>query len=370
MENLLNARVSQHGILCLAGGMQVFPIVPILIPMTEGELGKTIAEFQNFRLNAGKCDQHLGMSDWNTKLINAYRFASWPYRCMRFHQMRKSGTVPIVSMFFHRIADTILNPWTMTCGMFEQQIDWLQENFDIVDLEESQRRIRSGFNERPTLSITFDDGYAENCDFALPMLIERRIPVTYFVTAHNVIHQEPFQHDVDRGQPLYVNTVESLRALDMAGVEIAAHTRTHADLGKITCAETLVDEVLTSSEEMEELIGRKMRYFAFPYGQRANLNPTVFAMLREAGFLGVCSAYGGWNQVGCDAFHIQRIHADPNFSRVKNWLTYDPRISNIDRYDYSGGTTGGIDAVTKPAAAPLMPVVETGAHSSSGEIRS
>ena len=51
----------------------------------------------------------------------------------------------------------------MTCDEFQTQIDWFQENFEIVDLEECQRRIRSGFNDRPTLSITFDDGYSENC---------------------------------------------------------------------------------------------------------------------------------------------------------------------------------------------------------------
>ena len=55
-------------------------------------------------------------------------------------------------------------------------------------------------------------------------------------------------------------------------------------------------------------------------------------MLREAGFLGVCSAYGGWNEMGDDAFHLQRIHGDPNIERMKNWLTYDPRIQSVTRY--------------------------------------
>ncbi len=86
-------------------------------------------------------------------------------------------------------------------------IDWFEENFQIVDLQECQRRISSGFNTRPTLSITFDDGYSENCDFALPLLIERRIPVTYFVTTSNIFQQKPFAHDVEAGFPLPVNTI-------------------------------------------------------------------------------------------------------------------------------------------------------------------
>ena len=160
--------------------------------------------------------------------------------------------------------------------------NWFQENFDIVDLQELQRRIVSGFNDRPTLSITFDDGYAENCEFAMPMLVERRIPVTYFVTTFHTTEQQPFAHDVERETPLAANTIESLRALDLAGVEIAGHSRNHLDLGKISCEKTLVDEVLTASQEMEDLIGRKLRYFAFPFGQARVIGARPADALKQA----------------------------------------------------------------------------------------
>ena len=274
------------------------------------------------------------MKNWNSKLIDAYRIATTPFRMLQLRRMQRTGTVPILSLFYHRIADHPLNDWTMSCAEFERQINWLQENFELVDLEECQRRIRSGFNDRPTLSITFDDGYAENCDFALPLLIERRIPATYFVTTYHTTEQQAFPHDRELSTPLPVNTIESLRSLDLAGIEIGAHTRSHCDLGKITCEQTLVDEVIRSSNEMSELIGREIRYFAFPYGKLPNLNPVVFRMLKEAGFLGVCSAYQGWNEIGGDAFHIQRIHGDPEFARVKNWLTLDPRMARTKRYNY------------------------------------
>jgi peptidoglycan/xylan/chitin deacetylase (PgdA/CDA1 family) len=274
------------------------------------------------------------MKTWNSKFIDAYRLATTPLRKLQFRRMQREGTVPILSLFYHRVADHALNEWTMTCADFQRQIDWLQENFDLVDLEESQRRIRSGFNDRPTVSITFDDGYAENCDFALPLLIERGIPATYFVTTYHTTEQQTFPHDRELNTPLPTNTIESLRSLDLAGIEIGAHTRSHYDLGKITCEETLVDEVIHASNEMGELIGRKLRYFAFPFGKFSNLNPAVFHLLKEAGFLGVCSAYQGWNEIGGDAFHIQRIHADPVFARVKNWLTLDPRMAKTKRYDY------------------------------------
>ena len=103
-------------------------------------------------------------------------------------------------------------------------------------------------------------------------------------------------------------------------------------LGSITDEHVLVDEVATATIELEAVLERKIRYFAFPYGQKVNLNAKVFGMLRELGLLGVCSAYGGWNEVGDDPFHLQRLHGDPNFERIKNWLTYDPRIERVQRY--------------------------------------
>ena len=222
----------------------------------------------------------------------------------------------------------------MTRAEFKRQIDWFQEEFDLVSLAELQRRVDSGFNDRPTLAITFDDGYAENCEYALPLLIERKIPVCYFVTIDNVLRQSAFPHDVELGQDLPVNSIESLKILSNSGIEIGAHTRTHIDLGSVSDQGLLADEVIQASIDIEEHIGKPVQYFAFPFGQRENLNHSVFNMLKERGFLGVCSAYGGWNEIGGDSFHIQRIHGDPSFERVKNWLSLDPRIAGVKPYQY------------------------------------
>ena len=248
--------------------------------------------------------------------------------------MTSKGRVPTHSIFYHRVADDQPNPWTMTRDQFKRQIDWFQKEFDLVSLAELQRRIDSGFNDRPTLAITFDDGYAENCEYALPLLIERKIPVCYFITIDNVIRQAPFPHDVELGQNLPVNTIESLRGLSNSGIEIGAHTRTHLDLGQVSDSALLADEVIQASREIEELIGKPVQYFAFPFGQRENLNHGVFSMLKEHGFLGVCSAYGGWNNIGGDSFHIHRIHGDPSFERIKNWFSFDPRVARVKPYKY------------------------------------
>jgi peptidoglycan/xylan/chitin deacetylase (PgdA/CDA1 family) len=108
------------------------------------------------------------------------------------------------------------------------------------------------------------------------------------------------------------------------GVEIGAHTRTHADLGSIDDPFLLHDEVVTAGEELQSVIGHPVRYFSFPYGLPANLNLRAVHLAYEHGYEAVCSAYGDYNFPGDDPFHLRRIHAD-DMLRLKNWLTIDPR---------------------------------------------
>ena len=57
-------------------------------------------------------------------------------------------------------------------------------------------------------------------------------------------------------------------------------------------------------------------------------------MLKEHGFDGICSAYGGLNEIGGDPFYLQRIHGDPMLARMKNWLSGDPRMKSVEKYDW------------------------------------
>src|SRR5262249_6457291 len=160
-------------------------------------------------------------------------------------------------------------------------------------LAETQTRIRSGHNDRPTTAITFDDGYADNGRFAIPLLLKHGIPFTYFVSTDHVLRGKPFPHDVAVGRPLPVNTLAQLRQLAAAGVERGAHTRSHADLGKLQSKQETFDEVVGSKRDLETALGKRIRYFAFPYGMHQNLSTDAFRIAFEAGFDGVCSAYGG-----------------------------------------------------------------------------
>jgi peptidoglycan/xylan/chitin deacetylase (PgdA/CDA1 family) len=245
--------------------------------------------------------------------------------------MANNGQAPLCVLFYHRVADTHPNGWSITNRRFEQQMHWLKQNADVVSLLEIQRRMREGQNDRVAVAITFDDGYAENCQRAIPFLLDHEIPVTYFVALDAVVNDQAFPHDVEAGVRLQPNSPEQIREMAAAGVEIGAHTRHHCDVGAIEDAETMVDEIVAATDELSALAESPVRYFAFPYGQTQNLSAAAAQLVKQQGMLGVCSAYGAYNLPGDDPFHIQRIHGDPQFIRLKNWLTIDQRKLRVGR---------------------------------------
>lgn len=274
------------------------------------------------------------MPIWKQILLNLYYYTSYPVRWWNRCAAVSEERVPVIVLYYHRIADDRANAWTTSNQMFARQIDWLRSRFDLISLEEAQRRIRRGLNYRPCVSITFDDGYADNCQQAIPLLIREQIPCTYFVTLHNVLSGEPFSHDlIQRHAPL-PNTMQQLKDMAAAGIEIGAHTYTHADLGPIADHRLLHYEIVQAGEDLQRAIGRPVRYFAFPYGQYANLSQEAFGVADRAGYEAVCSAYGGFNAPGGDCFHLQRIAVTDTMIHLKNWVTGDPRKLFTPRFAY------------------------------------
>ncbi|MDX1926943.1 MAG: polysaccharide deacetylase family protein [Pirellulaceae bacterium] len=254
-----------------------------------------------------------------------YQLATARRRNRMSRELREAGNYPVAILFYHRVADSHPNDWSMSTRNFALQLDWLQTNFDIVTLDEAQRRIIAPYNDRPTIAITFDDGYAENVRTAIPELLRRNLPATYFVSTDYMRTGEPFPHDAARGVPLQPNTVEDLRNFVAAGIELGAHTKSHANLGAIDDVDQLRDEIVGSLRQLEQWCQVPIRYFSFPYGLPANTSQKAVDIIREAGFAGFCTAYNAWNWPGSEGFHLRRCHADPGLQSIKNRLTLDPR---------------------------------------------
>jgi peptidoglycan/xylan/chitin deacetylase (PgdA/CDA1 family) len=271
---------------------------------------------------------------WKSLLLNAYYHASLPMRWWIRRRLAAQRRAPIIALYYHRVADDDATPCTMSNQAFVNQMRWLKRNFEMISMEEVQRRMRSGVNDRAAVHITFDDGYSDNCQTAIPWLVKERIPCTYFVTVENVLEAKPFAHDLNWGAKVVPNSLEQIRAMANAGIEIGAHTYCHPDLGTLTDPTALRREIVVARQELRAAIDRPVRYFSFPFGLHQNLSCQAFLLAAQSGYECVCSAYGGYNFPGDDPFHVHRIPAVAELLRLKNWLNSDPRKLKTQRFEY------------------------------------
>ena len=73
-----------------------------------------------------------------------------------------------------------------------------------------------------------------------------------------------------------------LAALHASGIEVANHTRSHVHCAALTHDE-IQTEVVAAKGEIEELTGRPVRAFSFPYGNERDATPSVMSALRASG---------------------------------------------------------------------------------------
>lgn len=257
--------------------------------------------------------------------LQAYLHMTWRHRQQLTKRFSARKSFPGAVLFYHRVADCVTNSWSITTKNFIRHLDWLQLNFEFATLDETVAQQKLGTRERPTVHITFDDGYAENMEFAVPEMLKRAIPFTYFVTTRFVEHQVPFPHDVAHGQPLAPNTIDDIRCLSEAGIVIGAHSDSHLDFGRPIPRTELIREIVDVRKKLQDWTGQSIDYFAFPYGLPSNIAQPAIDVVFEAGYKAFVSAAGGFNFPGDDHRHLQRIHADPGMAALINWLTFDPR---------------------------------------------
>ena len=194
-----------------------------------------------------------------TAALECFRNLTLPYRWREEQKAIAENNLPSMVLYYHRVADTHPVAWSLSNQQFKAHINWLEDHFDLVTLEEVQRRMREG-SDTPSIHLTFDDGYAENCQKALPLLIERSIPCTYFVTLDNIANNQPFVHDENVGGSFPVNTVQELKDLSKNGIEIGAHTRHHPSMGHVKDLATIYDEIVAARRELEQLVEQRIRW--------------------------------------------------------------------------------------------------------------
>jgi len=266
-----------------------------------------------------------------------------------YRSLAARGEAPIPILFYHRVAADALTPLTITPQRFARHIRFLRKRFQVIDLAQAQQHLRQRTSNQRFAAITFDDGYADNNAFALPLLVEHQLPCTYFVSIDNVNQQIPFPHDLEMGFQFAPNSIDDLRRWSAAGIEIGLHTRTHFDFSKPHDQQTIDSEIISAAAELTEWLGKPPRFFAFPYGLVDQISPHVVAALKQLGMLGYCSAYGAYNLPTDDLFHIRRVHGDHEMARFWNWMMLDPeKLRKQQRESERIGVSGSMPAALAP----------------------
>ena len=276
-------------------------------------------------------------------------------------------------LIFHRVlaAPDPLLPDEFDAQRFDAVCGWLRHWFNVIPLDAAVGRLAQGtLPERP-LAISFDDGYADNHDVALPILLRHALPATFFVatgfldggrmwndtvieavrlTPHDTLDLRgvecsgPETHrvrDIDEKRSAIAAIIDGIKylppsqreaivndiaarggaalpgglmmrsdqvaALRKAGMQIGAHTVSHPILATLT-PDAARDEIVNGKRRLESIIGEPVRLFAYPNGRPdRDYTAQTVALAREAGFDAAVTTAWGAAAEGTDPFQIPRF---------------------------------------------------------------
>jgi peptidoglycan/xylan/chitin deacetylase (PgdA/CDA1 family) len=132
--------------------------------------------------------------------------------------------------------------------------------------------------KRPTVAITFDDGYRSVLTEAGPVLRSYGFPATVFVPTAFVGRRSEWLPP--SRCPLEIMSPNELRESDGLGIAVESHGHAHIDFARAGSADAEAD-LRTSIELLTEILGRRPRYLAYPFGPSS---PEARAAAEACGF--------------------------------------------------------------------------------------
>ena len=112
--------------------------------------------------------------------------------------------------------------------------------------------------------ITFDDAFEDFAEVAAPILKRHGFSALVFVPTRRLGSPEGWEGANDPARPLM--DWATVRALAKDGIEFGGHSRTHANLTKLSEADR-EDEIAGCAEDLSAQIGKPVEGFAAPYGR-------------------------------------------------------------------------------------------------------
>jgi peptidoglycan/xylan/chitin deacetylase (PgdA/CDA1 family) len=214
-------------------------------------------------------------------------------------------SIPI--LMYHQVASRPLDAYrkyVITPRTFAHHMRWLAfEGYNPISFQDLlvARTNHLRLPDRPVI-LTFDDGYQECIDNAVPILKEHGFTATFYIVAGLVGKTSRWLVN-ERGIELPLADWSSIRELHAAGFELGSHAMTHTRLTELSSA-ACRQELLESRRLMEDRLGHEVRHLAYPFGC---FDDRVRALAGEVGYRSACSVRIGLSSLRDDQLALTRV---------------------------------------------------------------
>jgi len=207
-------------------------------------------------------------------------------------------------IYYHRVSDEP-DELAVTRRRFREQMDYLASSgFRVVDTVTAATLVRSGEPVERVIGCSFDDGYLDIAEHALPILDHYGFHATVFIVT-GVLDGVASLHWYDTQPPLL--TWQDVVRLDLrSAFRFEAHSVTHPNLLELDLA-TARAEIRDSKLTLEAKLGRPVEAFCYPAGLFSRRDRDLVA---DAGYTSAVSCEPGLNVAETDPLMLRRIQID------------------------------------------------------------
>lgn len=212
-------------------------------------------------------------------------------------------------LMYHHVGPTPApgyEKYSVTPGLLGRQLAWLRRlGYRAATLDGLIDRWADGADAARDVAITFDDGYRDCLDHAVPVLSQHGFTATFYLVSGEMGRVAGWLVR-ERGIALRIMDWADARQLARAGFAIGAHTVTHPRLA-LADRLTARRELRESKSRIEQELGCPVLHVSYPNG---SYNHAVLAEARDAGYASGCTTDVGLAGPLDDRWALPRVPID------------------------------------------------------------
>jgi peptidoglycan/xylan/chitin deacetylase (PgdA/CDA1 family) len=218
-------------------------------------------------------------------------------------------------LMYHKVNDLRPNPTTVPTDVFAEQMTLLGElGYAPVSLAQVRDHYVDGAPlPRGAVLITFDDGYRDNLQNALPILRYHGYPAVIFVPIGYLDGDRPLPHEEALRAFGVRNEIvgwDELAELDAGGIRVESHGIGHRPVSELELGDA-AREIALSKLRLEERLGREVEAYAFVKGSLADYRPEHVSLVQQAGYTLAFTSVSGANGPASDRYRLRRYNVEP-----------------------------------------------------------